>query len=119
MVSMSEPNTELGSPVEPNKTPQSSEIPTGMSKEAWEKMNLTWGIIEALNSPPSEKAQHVAGGDKFMESIFQMTEGILKAGERMGMHADDIQSTVQSVFKPDTSETEQQTPTPTIPIKQG
>lgn len=52
---------------EQNKTPKTPEKPAGMSEEAWERMNLVWGAIKGLLTPPSENAKQATAGDKSMD----------------------------------------------------
>jgi hypothetical protein len=78
--------------------PNNQEVPpAGMTKEAWEKMNLTWGMLESLLEPPSGRVKEAAAGDKGMEKILSMTEGLLKAGEKMGMQSDKVLSSMQEI----------------------
>ena len=100
----------------PEQLLKKPEKPEGMSQEEWERMSILWGAIKGLTSPPSEVAQQAAGGDKGMEAIFQMTEGILKAGEELGMPAAKIQLTIEKTFEP---KEKTSPPQSTIPTSSG
>lgn len=93
--------------------------PAGMTKEAWEKMNLTWGLLEGLIEPPSARVIEAAAGDQSMAGILSMADGLLKAGERMGMSSDRVLSTLGEIrvssTNPDRPQTTSEPTPPTIP----
>lgn len=86
----------------PSTTPAEKPVkPEGMTDEAWEKMNLVWGMIQKLEAPPSPKVQEAAPGDKSMQAILSMTEGLMETGEKLGMPADKVSSALQTMLTPE------------------
>ncbi len=84
-------------------TPVPSEAPKkpeGMTDEAWNKMNLMWGMIQGLDNPPSTRVQEAAPGDSKMQAILSMTEGVIQAGEKLGLPSDKTSSTLQTILTP-------------------
>lgn len=84
-------------PVQPEqKRPEGP--PAGMTQEAWQRMQLTWGMIEALTGEPSQRVKDAAQGDMGMEAVLAMTEGLLKAGGKMGIQSDEIVSSIPKIL---------------------
>jgi hypothetical protein len=94
----------MSEPLDSNQykgVPQEKAVrPEGMTEEAWQKMNLLWGMVQSLDNPPSAKVKEAAPGDNGMQAILSMTEGLIEAGEKLGMPSDKITSALQTILKP-------------------